>query len=97
MLIDSLFRFETYLGVFGGLTMILGAVYMLRSYQATVLGAKREAAGLFADLTPRERAVLYPLVVLVLAIGIFPARVLKISEAAVDNMMTILQQYHTMP
>jgi NADH-quinone oxidoreductase subunit M len=96
MLINSLFRFDTWLGVFGGLTMILGAVYMLRSYQVTVLGEQREAAGLFADLTMRERTVLYPLVILVLAIGIFPAPVLKISEAAVDSMVTILQHYYTM-
>lgn len=96
MLINSLFRFDTVLGVFGGLTMIFSAVYMLRSYQVTVLGEKREAAGLFADLTMRERTVLYPLVALVLALGIFPAPVLKLSEAAVDTMVTILQQYHTM-
>lgn len=96
MLINSLFRFDTWFGVFGGLTMIFSAVYMLRGYQATVLGEKREAAGLFADLTLRERSVLYPLVLLVLAIGICPAPVLKISEAAVDSMVTILQQYYTM-
>lgn len=96
MLINSLFRFDTWLGVFGGLTMILSAVYMLRSYQATVLGEKREAAGLFSDLTMRERSVLFPLAVMVLALGIFPAPVLKVSEAAVDSMVTILQQYYTM-
>lgn len=96
MLINSLFRFDTWLGAFGGLTMIFSAVYMLRSYQVTVLGEKREAAGLFADLTVRERVVLYPLVILVVALGTFPAPVLKLSEAAVDSMVTILQQYHTM-
>jgi NADH-quinone oxidoreductase subunit M len=96
MLINSLFRFDAWLGIFGALTMIFGAVYMLRSYQATVLGEKREAAGLFADLTTHERAVLYPLVVLVLVLGIFPSPVLKLSEAAVDSMVTILQQHYTM-
>ena len=34
--------------------------------------------------------------VVVLALGIFPAPVLKLSEAAVDTMVTILQQYQTM-
>lgn len=96
MLINSLFRFDSWLGVFGALTMILGAVYMLRSYQVTVLGEEREAAGLFADLTTRERVVLYPLVLLVLVLGVFPSPVLKVSEAAVDSMVTILQQYYTM-
>ncbi|HEY8512311.1 MAG TPA: NADH-quinone oxidoreductase subunit M [Cyclobacteriaceae bacterium] len=96
MLINSLFRFDTWLGVFGALTMILGAVYMLRSYQVTVLGESREAAGLFADLTTQERLVLYPLVLLVLVLGVFPSPVLKLSEAAVDSMVTMLQQYYTM-
>lgn len=96
MLINSLFTYDRVLGAFAGLTMILGAVYMLRSFQITMLGEGGSASAAFADLTGREKVVLYPLVALILAIGIYPAPLLKISEAAVTEVLDILTQYHTL-
>src|SRR5690606_25491912 len=50
MLINSIFGYDRVLGAFSGLTMILGAVYMLRGFQFTMLGAQGSAASGFADL-----------------------------------------------
>lgn len=96
MLINSIFGYDRVLGAFSGLTMILGAVYMLRGFQFTMLGAQGSAASGFADLRNIEKLVLYPLVILILVIGVYPAPLLRISEAAVNDVLSILTQYHTL-
>ena len=93
LLINSVFQFNNIIGAVAGLTMILGAVYMLRSFQQTMLGESNAKTQNFIDLGTTEKLVLYPIVVLVLLIGIYPGPLLKISEAAVDNLSTILSSY----
>ena len=93
LLINAVFRFDVYSGGFAALTMILGAVYMLRSFQTTMLGETSAATKIFADLDRQEKWVLYPIVIMVVLIGIYPAPLLKISEVAVDNLLTIVSGY----
>jgi NADH-quinone oxidoreductase subunit M len=90
LLINAVFQHNTYGGVFAGTTMILGAVYMLRSFQFTMLGEVSTATKTFADLDTHEKWVLYPIVAAVVLIGIFPDPLMNISEAAVDNLLTII-------
>jgi NADH-quinone oxidoreductase subunit M len=93
LLINSVFQFNNILGAVAGLTMILGAVYMLRSFQQSMLGESNAKTQNFIDLGTNEKLVLYPIVVMVLLIGIYPGPLLKISEAAVENLSTILSSY----
>ncbi len=93
LLINSLVKYQLGLGVAAGLTTILGAVYMLRAFQKSMLGETGENTSSFMDLTTREKLVLYPIVVLILGIGIYPTPFLKISEAAVNNLLTIVTNY----
>jgi NADH-quinone oxidoreductase subunit M len=47
------------------------------------------------DLISGEKWVLYPIVLLVLFIGVYPAPILDITEPAVDQLMIILEQFKT--
>lgn len=96
MLINSIFGYDRIIGAFAGLTMILAAVYMLRGFQFTMLGRQGSASSVFADLTGAEKLVLYPLAALILVIGVYPTPLLQISEAAVNDVLSILTQYHTL-
>jgi NADH-quinone oxidoreductase subunit M len=85
LLIKSVFEYNKILGFTAGLTIILGAVYMLVMFQKSMSGERPGSP--FADLTFREKFVLYIIVVLIVAIGVYPALLLNISEPAVQNLI----------
>ena len=89
LLLNSLFQYNVYLGAIGGLTIILGAVYLLRAFQYMMLGKSSASTAEVSDLTVNEKWVLYPIVILVFAIGIHPDPLLQISEAAVVDLLKV--------
>jgi NADH-quinone oxidoreductase subunit M len=93
LLINAVFQYNHVIGAIAGLTMILGAVYMLRSFQQTMLGESNSVTKGFTDLDLTEKWVLYPIVILIILIGVYPAPLLNISEAAVDNLYNIINNY----
>jgi NADH-quinone oxidoreductase subunit M len=96
LLINSIFQYHYIIGAVAGLTMILGAVYMLRSFQQTMLGESNPVTKNFLDLDTTEKIVLYPLAIMIILIGVYPAPLLKISEAAVDNLYNIVSGYQAL-
>jgi NADH-quinone oxidoreductase subunit M len=96
LLINSVFQYNMIIGAAAGLTMILGAVYMLKGFQNTMLGEQNTTTKNFADLDTTEKLVLYPIVALIILIGIYPAPLMKISEAAVDNLFAIISNYQAL-
>jgi NADH-quinone oxidoreductase subunit M len=96
LLINSVFQYNHIIGAVSGLTMILGAVYMLRSFQQTTLGESNAATKGFVDLDNTEKLVLFPLAGMIILIGVYPAPLLKISEAAVDNLYNIIANYQAL-
>lgn len=96
LLLSSVFRADALLGAAAGLTMILGAVYMLRTFQSTVLGEANSLTRTFADIGTMDKIILYPLVFLVVFIGILPGPLMSLSEAAVDNLFTIITNYQAL-
>lgn len=93
LLINSVFQYNAWIGAVAGLTMILGAVYMLKGFQQTMLGETNVRTQNFIDIGLNEKVVLYPIVILVVVLGVYPAPLLKISEAAVDSLYTLIQNY----
>lgn len=89
LLINSIFQYQYILGAIAGLTIILGAVYMLRAFQKSMSGEVNNLTSGFADLTTEEKWVLYPVVVLIILIGIYPAPILELSEPAVTNLLKV--------
>ncbi|MBL0744882.1 complex I subunit 4 family protein [Chryseolinea lacunae] len=93
LLINSIFQYNAILGAVGGLTIILGAVYMLRSFQQAMLGETNSTTESFVDLSGREKLVLFPIVVIIIVMGIYPDPLLSISESAVTNLLSIVQEF----
>jgi NADH-quinone oxidoreductase subunit M len=89
LLINSLVQYKLWIGAFAGLTIILGAVYMLRTFQKSMSGETNSVTALLTDLNYHERLVLYPVVFLIIIIGIYPGPLLGISEAAVTNLLSL--------
>ena len=89
LLINSLVQYKLWIGAVAGLTIILGAVYMLRTFQKSMSGETNAVTSALTDLNYHERLVLYPVVILVIVIGVYPGPLLDISEAAVKNLLSL--------
>ena len=83
----GLFQYNWVFALFGGLTVILGAVYMLRAFQTIMLGPANERSASFAPLTTIEKTVLIIVVILVVGLGIFPAPLMEVSNSAVESIL----------
>ena len=92
LLLMGIYNYSIYYSAVAGLTIILGAVYMLRMYQRLMLGETNELTALFTDLDGTEKTVLFIISALIIVIGIYPQPVLHISEAAVTNLIEQVQQ-----
>jgi NADH-quinone oxidoreductase subunit M len=88
LLISGVFKYENIAGAVAGLTIIIGAVYMLRAYQRSMLGETSIDTDNFTDLTMAEKAVLIPIVIMVILIGICPNLFLRVSEPAIMKLLS---------
>jgi NADH-quinone oxidoreductase subunit M len=93
LLISSVFSYNTWLGALAGTTIILGAVYMLRSYQSSMSGEVNDTTRGFGDLTMNEKLILVPMVIMVIVMGVFPSLLMDISEASVAKLINEISTY----
>ena len=89
LLITGVYQYSAWLAVFAGLTVILGAVYMLRSYQAIMLGEANELTKKFLALTSSDKAILIIISAAVIALGVYPQPLTELAEPAVKNLLSI--------
>ena len=84
----GVFKVNTWVALFATTGVILSAAYALWLYRKVIFGAltKENLKGLL-DLSPREKAILYPLVVLVIFFGVYPAPVFDATTASVDALL----------
>ncbi|MBD1423680.1 complex I subunit 4 family protein [Sphingobacterium chuzhouense] len=87
LLLKGVFDYGVWYAVFGGLTLILGAVYMLRLYQKSMLGALPERYVNVLDIKGYEVLVLAVIVFFTLFLGVWPKAILQLSEASVTNLL----------
>ncbi len=73
--------------VFGGTTLIFGAIYMLRLFQKTMLGNLNVAYQQVSDVKGIEVLVLLIISILVIVLGVFPNELLHLSEASVGQLL----------
>ncbi len=87
LLLYGVYEYNTWLSVFSGLTVILGAVYMLRMFKKVMLGPTSIYAEGFIDLHWNEKLALGILVVVIIAMGIYPKPVLDLAEPALQMIL----------
>jgi NADH-quinone oxidoreductase subunit M len=90
LLINGLYQFNAWMAGVAGLTIILGAVYMLNAYRKISLGETNARTSSFSDLTSHEKSVLIPLVIMIFAIGIYPKPLMDIAEPSLKNLLDII-------
>ena len=77
LLLQSVGSHNIVMALVAGLTVVFGAVYMLRAFQSTMLG-KHNAELAFAEMTASEKMVLTILVIITIAIGVYPGMLLDV-------------------
>jgi len=91
LLITGIYQYDVWMAAFAGLTIILGAVYMLRSYQRTMLGETNSLTSSFTDLCMNEKIVFGTIVILIIAMGVYPKPILDIAEPALMKILNMIQ------
>lgn len=91
LLINGVYQYGAWVAAFAGLTVILGAVYMLRSYQAIMLGERKDSAIAFGSLVSSDKLVLYIICVAIIAFGIYPKPLNDLAEEGTKLLMMNLK------
>ncbi|MFN3851944.1 MAG: NuoM family protein [Spirosomataceae bacterium] len=90
LLLKGVYDKNAWLGAVAGLTIIFGAVYMLRMVQRSIFGEINETTAKFKDVKGSEVAVLLPISIVVIVLGVFPNVILKLTEPAVNTILQSL-------
>ncbi|KAA8481660.1 NADH dehydrogenase subunit M [Arcticibacter tournemirensis] len=90
LLLMGLYNYNLWASVIAGLTIIFGAVYMLRMYQRTMLGNTNEGTLNFKEIDGTEKLVLGIVCLLIIVIGVYPNPILHISEATVKSLVEMV-------
>jgi NADH-quinone oxidoreductase subunit M len=89
-------QYDPLLGYIAGFTIIIAAVYLLFMLQNVVFGELSDflkgVGKKLTDVSPIEVMTLAPLVVLTVAFGLYPALVLDLIEAPVNEILAIVEQ-----
>jgi len=91
LLLNGVWNYNFWLGAVAGLTIIYGAVYMLRAYGMAMFGETNTETARFADVTTREGLVLGTIATLVVALGFFPQVILNITDGSVNRILGVMQ------
>jgi NADH-quinone oxidoreductase subunit M len=87
LLLNSVYQYNIWIAAIAGLTIIFGAVYMLRMYKNVMQGPTNELTATFADIHGTEKIALGIICLLIIGLGIYPQPILHISAAAVENLV----------
>jgi NADH-quinone oxidoreductase subunit M len=90
LLLNGVYQYSIWACAIAGLTVILGAVYMLRSYQVIMLGETNKVTAGFAALTSNEKSVLFIVCAAVLVFGVYPKPLLDIMQTDINNLAAMI-------
>jgi NADH-quinone oxidoreductase subunit M len=91
LMITGLYQQSVWFAVFGGLTMILGAIYMLYAYQRVMLGDLRAGFETVADIHFYDYLFLIPLVIIIWGLGIYPQPIFNLTNGSIYTMQNFLR------
>jgi NADH-quinone oxidoreductase subunit M len=93
MVILASFKANFWIAFLAATTLILGAAYTLWMYKRVLFGAVvHEGVAALKDINLRERLVLVLLAATVLVVGLWPAPLLDVMHASVDNLVVHMMQ-----
>ncbi|HEU4718430.1 MAG TPA: NADH-quinone oxidoreductase subunit M [Bacteroidia bacterium] len=95
LLINGVYQFSATMALFAGLTIILGAVYMLRSFQAIMLGNTKTITASFGELSGNEKTVLLVVCAAVIILGVYPAPLISIIQNDVHQLVSGIMPMHS--
>lgn len=96
LLFVGLFTYNPWIAAIAGVSIILGAVYMLNTFQKVMLGEPKAEFNDFKPLAFSEKAVLVIVSFFILYIGIYPKTFLELSEPSVKALIEIATQNLTL-
>ena len=89
LILVGAFQANTWVAALATTGIILGAAYMLYLYRRVIFGRlTKDDLKTMLDLNPRELAILVPLVLVTLWMGIYPAPFLDVMDASVANLIS---------
>jgi NADH-quinone oxidoreductase subunit M len=84
----GVFRVNTWVALLATTGVILSAAYALWLYRRMIFGElEKESLRELLDLNPREKAIIYPLVALVILFGVYPAPVFDVTALSVETLV----------
>jgi NADH-quinone oxidoreductase subunit M len=87
LLLNGVYQYNAWMAAIAGLTVILGAVYMLRSYQKIMLGEPHARSIEFTGLHQTEKIVLVVVALAIIAGGIYPKPILQVAGPALEDLL----------
>lgn len=90
LMLTGLYQQSVWFALLGGLTLILGAVYMLYAYQRIMLGTIDDAYEGITDLKRREYFLLIPLIAITIILGIYPQTILDLVGNSFDSVKNLV-------
>ncbi|MGN8057064.1 complex I subunit 4 family protein [Pedobacter sp. 22163] len=92
LLLMGVYNYGIWAAAIAGLTIIFGAVYMLRMYQNVMLGETNSLTITFTDIKGAEKFVLYTICALIIVLGVYPKPILHLTEASVQHLLEQVNQ-----
>ncbi len=91
MLLNALYQTYPWMSLVAASGVILGAVYMLVSYQKVMSGEIPDGDGGVPALNNIDKLVFIPVILMILAAGLFPQWIMNISDGSVDKIINLYQ------
>ena len=80
LLLTGIFKYNAYMAAVAGLSVIIGAFYMLRMYQRVMLGETKPALAAIEDVNFTEFLTLSIVVIAIIVVGVYPQAILRLSS-----------------
>lgn len=89
LLISGIFKVSIWMATAAGLSIILGAIYMLYMFQKTMLGTPGPESAKVVDVKGTAFIALAIIALLIVVTGVMPQPILDVTASAVDSILTI--------
>ena len=94
LLLNGVYQYDAWMAAIAGLTVVLGAVYMLRSYQKIMLGEPHARSIEFTGLHQTEKIILIVIAFAIIAGGIYPKPILQVAGPALEDLLAQVKDFN---